>query len=89
MSFDNDKKLFNGLLQTLVTLQTQNWPSEVWDVQFTLVISNTDNSKYPYIKEYSFGHISYFPSHSAVEFSKLLVSQSKFSGTRKFTLRCR
>ena len=57
----------------------------------TLNILNIDISKYLkstlLYQRIHFGYISYFHSHFISYHFKLLISQSKFSGTRKFTLR--
>ena len=48
--------------------------------------SNTDISKY-YIKEYSLDTFPNFHLNFNFCYLKLMICQSKFSGTRKFTLR--
>ena len=55
-------------------------------VQSNLDCSNTDVSKYHKSKNIVWTH-SLFYLHSNSCSLKLLISQSKFSGTRKFTLR--
>ena len=61
----------------------------VSDSKYTVVdISNIGISKHFFLYlRILFGHISYFPFCFNSRYLKLLVSLSKFSGPRKFTLR--
>ena len=56
-------------------------------LQSTLDISNTDILNYILYQIINIGHISYISSNFNSCYFKLLVPQSTFSGTRKFTLR--
>ena len=58
-----------------------------FSIQLTLVISNSDISKYPLISKNISEHIPVFLHITTPVISNTRVSQSKFSGTRKFTSR--
>ena len=59
----------------------------VCNIQSTLDSSNTDILKYHPILKIQFRLFSYFHLHFKSSHLKLLISQSKFSGTRKFILK--
>ena len=56
-------------------------------IQSTLVISNTGISKYSLLSKNTVYTDFLFYIHFNFCYLKLLISQSKFSGSRKFTLR--
>ena len=58
-----------------------------FEIQSTLGISNTDISKYRFISDNIIWMYFLLLFSFQLLLSQLLISQSKFSGTRKFTLR--
>ena len=82
----------NSKQQTPLHIAAKNGHVDVVKVTGKYVLSahdilSTGISKYPLISKKEFRNILYFYFHFNSFYLKLLISQSKFSGPRKFTLR--